>query len=309
MKRKNLKYSFFLVPHDDGHTKKIEISGRALGFGLGCFILFALVSLFLFYHYIAIEADRAKVARLTEQNIELKEKYSLINAKLDSFAQDFAAVRKVEKIARIKADLPGMGTEIREYGYGGPNVKQWAEEEDEPDSGNGNTIIKNVDYALENLWIKVLNEKKALEEACSVLSKQEDIRLHTPSIAPMRGYISSTFGKRLDPFTNTYKRHTGIDICNRIGTPVKATANGKVVFAGWRNGYGKTIEIDHAYYKTVYAHLHKINVHKWQKVERGELIGTCGRSGRTTGTHLHYEVRINNRPINPVNYIYSEAYY
>ena len=134
---------------------------------------------------------------------------------------------------------------------------------------------------------------------------------HTPSIPPTAGYSSSTFGIRLSPFSRANEEgdgllgyHTGLDISNALDTPIQATADGVVTEAGWLDRYGWTVRIQHTdTLETLYAHLHRMNVAAGQKVSRGDILGTMGQSGRATGVHLHYEVRLGGRPVNPQPYL------
>ncbi len=122
---------------------------------------------------------------------------------------------------------------------------------------------------------------------------------------PVWGKITSKYGYRRDPFTGKFMFHYGVDIKAPWGTPVRATAEGKVIFAGWKPGYGRTVIIKHAYgFKTVYAHLSKIEVKKGIWVKSGQIIGRVGSSGRATGPHLHYEIWRYSRHVNPIKYMY-----
>jgi len=117
---------------------------------------------------------------------------------------------------------------------------------------------------------------------------------------PVAGSVSSGFGKRRDPLNNKKAFHEGIDLRGKKGEPVKATADGKVIFAGKNGGYGKCVKIDHGNgYTTNFAHLHKYHVKKGDSVNRGQTIGLVGNSGRSTGSHLHYEIAYKGKPINP----------
>lgn len=116
--------------------------------------------------------------------------------------------------------------------------------------------------------------------------------------------FTSGFGRRDDPRNGRAALHTGIDFAAARGTPIIAAAAGRVIHAGWRRGYGKVVEIEHAFgYETVYAHLSEIRVKVGDRVERGDRIGGMGSTGRSTGTHLHYEVRVGGQPVNPLRYI------
>ncbi len=138
--------------------------------------------------------------------------------------------------------------------------------------------------------------------------ERKDIISSTPSILPVKGWISSRFGYRQYPFTGEVSLHEGMDIAAFPGTPVYAPANGVVVFAGYKKGYGKVIVLDHGYeLSTLYGHLSDIMVSRWQKVERRQVIGTIGNTGNSSGPHLHYEVRISNVPVDPANYILNQT--
>jgi len=122
---------------------------------------------------------------------------------------------------------------------------------------------------------------------------------------PTSGWISSGYGSRTDPFNGRRAFHYGIDISNMIGTPVLATAAGTVVFAGANGGYGNMVKIEHAgNYLSIYAHLHRVKVKVGDTVARGDRLGTMGNTGRSSGSHLHYEVRHQDKPINPYPLIY-----
>jgi murein DD-endopeptidase MepM/ murein hydrolase activator NlpD len=126
-----------------------------------------------------------------------------------------------------------------------------------------------------------------------------------PTAAPIKNASrESPFGRRVDPFTNRIAFHAGMDLASRSSPQILAPSDGKVSFAGWMNGYGNMIEIEHGLgISTRYGHLSKINVSEDQVVKEGQIIGVQGSTGRSTGAHLHYEVRFNNRPINPAPFI------
>lgn len=130
---------------------------------------------------------------------------------------------------------------------------------------------------------------------------------HTPSIWPVAGTLESGFGGRRNPFGgSSYEFHSGQDIDAEWGTPVIAGAKGTVTFSGWQNGYGQLVVVDHGGGLTTrYGHLSTIAASVGQLVQRGEFLGRVGSTGRSTGPHLHYEVRINDQPVNPLQYLRS----
>jgi len=134
---------------------------------------------------------------------------------------------------------------------------------------------------------------------------------HTPSIPPTAGVLTSPFGIRLNPFTRTNGEeggllgfHSGIDIANSANTPIQVTADGEVVEAGWMDRYGNGVVVSHnPQVETLYGHMARVRVKVGQKVIRGDILGDMGQTGNATGVHLHYEVRLNGRPVNPMPYM------
>jgi len=156
----------------------------------------------------------------------------------------------------------------------------------------------------------------ALEEKMNQLEKDMQAyeavlrkRGYTPSVWPVEGKLESGFGGRRNPFGgNSYEFHPGQDIDAPWGAPVIAGANGNITFVGWQNGYGQLVVIDHGGGLTTrYGHLSHIDVSQGQTVTRGQFIARVGSTGRSTGPHLHYEVRINDEPVNPLQYLLTSA--
>jgi septal ring factor EnvC (AmiA/AmiB activator) len=131
---------------------------------------------------------------------------------------------------------------------------------------------------------------------------------YTPSIWPVLGHITDGFGERLDPFSGEGAFHTGVDVGADYGAPVHVTADGMVLDAGQHSGYGRVVIVDHGFgITTWYAHLSSYAVVPGTRLKRGEVIGYAGISGRSTGPHVHYEVRMNNAPVNPWRYMKATA--
>ena len=155
---------------------------------------------------------------------------------------------------------------------------------------------------------KMAFRSKRVDTDLSVLEQklvaQSQLLSSTPSIAPVRGILTDGFGGRSDPFTGEPGNHNAIDISSAIGQAVRAPADGIVVKAEWANGYGNVIYLSHGYgFSTRYGHLSAYAAKPGQHVKRGDVIAYVGSTGRSTGPHLHYEVRLNNVPVNPLAYI------
>ena len=146
--------------------------------------------------------------------------------------------------------------------------------------------------------------EQSLEELRDGLAERAAFEASKPSIMPAYGAITSYFGMRASPFGWGYEFHSGLDIAARYGTPIFATADGTVTFAGMDGDYGRTVQIDHGYgYTTLYGHTSRLNVQVGQKVKRGEVIAWVGSSGLSSGPHVHYTVRVNGRLVDPLPYI------
>ncbi len=164
--------------------------------------------------------------------------------------------------------------------------------------------IRRVHWELEQLQMEAALQEQHAQRIENFFDSQRSLLAATPTIWPVRGWVTSGFGHRRSPFTGTLQMHEGIDIGARKGTPVKASADGIVIFAGWKGDYGRMVTIDHGYgFRTRYGHFDTLQVRNGQRVKRGTVIGTVGTTGQTTGPHLHYEVRLHNVPTNPKAYM------
>jgi murein DD-endopeptidase MepM/ murein hydrolase activator NlpD len=165
-------------------------------------------------------------------------------------------------------------------------------------------LVRKMHNFLEQLQTETRLEEIQQEELMAVLRSNQGFFASTPSIWPTEGWVTSKFGYRRSPFTERREFHKGLDIAGPNGTPIYSTAKGKVIGSGKDGAYGLTVTIDHGSgIVTNYAHLQSIAVKDGQNVSRGELLGYMGSSGRTTGPHLHYEVRLNGIPVDPMRYI------
>ncbi len=165
-------------------------------------------------------------------------------------------------------------------------------------------LARKMQDFLNELGEDVRLEEVLQQELIVAVREKRTSLLSTPSIWPVEGYVSSNFGMRKSPFGRGRAFHKGIDIGQRRGTPVVATASGKVKQSGWDGAYGISVEIDHGIgIVTKYAHMQKSMVKVGQWLQRGEVLGLVGSTGRSTGPHLHYEVQVGGVPVNPMRYI------
>lgn len=168
-------------------------------------------------------------------------------------------------------------------------------------------ITRKVDLLERELYVQA----KSYEDILG-LAKTREVRMENiPAIQPVLNKdltrVASGYGYRMDPVYHTPRFHAGMDFTSPVGTDVYATGNGKVEFVGWKQGYGNTVIVSHGFdYKTLYAHLSKTLVHMGQRVNRGDVIALVGNTGKSTGPHLHYEVRLKDKPVDPRNFYFQD---
>jgi murein DD-endopeptidase MepM/ murein hydrolase activator NlpD len=228
--------------------------------------------------------QQAAHLRTAVENQRLRAENELQRQELNALSN---RVEAVEDTSRKLAEKSGVvNEEVVLPGTGGPAVP----------------LDANSLAALEGKMNQLERNIKAYE---SVLRE----RGYTPSVWPVVGKLESGFGGRRNPFGgSSFEFHSGQDIDAATGDPVVAGASGKVTFVGWQNGYGQLVVIDHGGGLTTrYGHLSHIDVEAGQMVERSQFIGRVGSTGRSTGPHLHYEIRINDQPVNPLQYLLTSA--
>jgi len=297
------KFSILFIPQKNG---KIVQKNVSLGFIVFLLINLAVVfglNVFLSLDTTTRALDKLKLSRLEKDNNYLEAKLGDLNSAILSLKEQMAGLIEKEKNVRMVFGLPEVDAEIRELGVGGPvsnqrfNVGPQVEQADMTESD------------LDKLLRQARFEKENFDYIYSSLSGRKKFLDHTPAIIPTAGYFSCGFGNRVDPFTGINQPHLGVDLAADIGTLVYATADGIVSSVERDVGLGRVVKINHLYgYLTVYGHLSQIKVAQGQSVKRGEIIGTVGNTGLTTGPHLHYEVHFQGQPQNPVRYFLNSEY-
>jgi murein DD-endopeptidase MepM/ murein hydrolase activator NlpD len=174
----------------------------------------------------------------------------------------------------------------------------------DPDDPALRKEYERLDERFTDLNRDTLHVEQILQDQYELLADQKAFLAALPTRKPTVGYFTSGFGIRKSPYGGRIKMHEGLDIANRPGTPIKAPADGVVSFVDSKAGYGQTLIIDHGYgVETWYGHTRKVTVTKGQKIRRGETVALMGNSGRSTGPHVHYEVRVHGTPVDPLSYI------
>lgn len=252
--------------------------------------------------------DSPKERQLKRENKQLEFRYTLLEKKIQQIENVLSDLQfRDDNIYRTIFEVEPIPETMRSAGFGGMNRYE------ELEGYDNSELVINTSKRIDKLMKQLYVQSKSFDEIVRLAKSKEKWLASMPAIVPIlfkdHYKLLSHFGSRYDPvYKNTVKMHEGIDLAGSIGTNVRSSGNGTVKVAEYTSGgYGNEIVVDHGFgYTTRYAHLSKILVIPGQTVRRGEIIGKLGSTGKSTGPHLHYEVRKNNVPVNPVNFFYLD---
>ena len=297
------RWTVVLVPHDAEPSRILEVSYRLVRTVIAGGVLAAAAALGLGYVTLSRTVDLSQSARLAQENARLEQQLDELHGRLTTLTDTLSRISQRDARIRVLANLEPIDPQVQEAGIGGPMV---SEIEGAVGSAMRRTSEVRVDL---NALIRRANLlASSFKEAADSLSVHSARLSATPSIMPTQGWLSSAFSSmRSHPILHVARPHEGIDVTAPMGTPIEAPAAGVVRDAGWEAGYGNTIVIDHGFgTETKFAHASKILVREGQRVARGQRIALVGNTGLATGPHLHYEVHVNGRPVDPLRYVLPE---
>ena len=274
------KYNTIIfVPHARARFRKLTVSTRFLGLWVAAAagLLVAAVG-FGWAYFASVRTDR-QYRNALEENARLRATAATLHQRIDGISKQLA---DFEARTRRLAIVAGLSDSVRN-GVGGPRT-----------SAEESSVLSQQGT--------LLADRLALLE--DQFSRRSALIASTPTVWPVHGAVNSGFGLRADPFTGQPAFHEGLDISTARSEPVLAAADGVVLRSGWAGEYGKAIEIAHGdRYATLYGHLEETLVREGQAVHRGDRVGLVGSTGRSTAPHLHYEVHVDGRAVNPLEYI------
>jgi len=254
--------------------------------------------------------QHAKSPRLVyyeKENQELRNEYQALTVELREDEMMLSELRrKDDRLYRSICGMDPLPASIREAGTGGAAMHTSLKSISEPN------VVNDVFDKIDKVLMKARIQSSSFEDLEEVAATKQQLLASKPMIQPIspadRIWLTSTFGYRIDPFTKARRAHYGIDLAGQYGLKIHATGDGVVEVAQHNlYGYGKEVVIDHGFgYESRYAHLLEILVKPGQEVKRGQVVGTLGSSGRSTGPHLHYEITLDGRPINPMYHFYED---
>ena len=293
--------TLMLVPGRTGQIRRWTLRRRLIRTLEAAAIVAALLLVVGSVDYVRLRTQVSELNQLRTEAREQRQEISAYSERMRNLTDELARVGEFDRKLRVIADLePGSAATLA--GIGGL-------ESDGLELGltSGLTRARRQERmmrGLENLGEAAKRRQESLQELLSHLESQTARLSATPSIAPTKGWVTSTFGYRTSPFTGLRELHRGLDVAGRAGTPIVASADGRVRIAQKHRGLGHMVILRHGYgIETLYGHLAEILVKQGERVRRGERIGLMGSSGRSTGTHLHYQINVNGVAVSPKNYI------
>lgn len=303
------KFCVLVLGRSGKTVKQLQCSRTTL---IGATVVAAItltVTLYGLFNYFALQRRLADNHKLEQQLAQQSEEVLQYQKQIQSFASQINEIKerivqlnKFEKKIRVIANIDQPGHHDALFGVGGSTP-----EDLNPDietSQQHIQLIKAMHNRAEELKEATAKQQDNFTSLLNQLEDRKNLLAHTPTIRPADGWVASTFGYRQSPFTGQREFHKGMDIANRLGTAIKATADGVVTYASEKGSLGMALIIDHGHGVTTrYGHLEKITCKPGERVHRGEVIAAMGNTGRSTGPHLHYEVRLNGVPVNPAKYI------
>ena len=330
------KITLFIVTNEAGRTRKLVLpAGWAKGIVLLTVVLIVALSA-AFVDYFGLLAQTAENKKLKAENAQMIKQFQVVEGKVSALETSLERVKTFATKLKLITNVDGEDRSMKLAMGAGQAGNQAVEELDQPMEQRGSVgEVEKQDEAFSQQPVlndnkgelaasgrkdyvtlvvrieKSIKESQLREQSVldlwETLSERQSLLSSTPNIRPAKGWFTSRFGYRVSPFTGKPALHAGLDIAAAPGSPVYATADGVVTFAGYDEGYGKIITIDHGYGVTTrFGHNAQIYVQLGQKISRWDVISSIGNTGRSTGPHLHYEVRVNGVPRDPSLYILDD---
>jgi murein DD-endopeptidase MepM/ murein hydrolase activator NlpD len=302
------RWTVMLVPHGSGSSRAVEVSQTVVKALVGIGGIVALLFLVLGGTALSRGVNVTKSRALERENRLLASEVARLRERLVGLRDTLNVFSEREQGLRLLAGLSPTDREVQQAGIGGPSG-QWSERDSLNAVGpNGmQALAARVD--MDQLTRRANILVRSISEAYDTLSSHQARLAATPSLMPTKGWLTSAFAReRVHPILHLARPHEGIDVTAPMNAEIEAPAAGIVTQVSWVEGYGNMLTIDHGYgLVTRYAHCSKILVVRGQRVKRGQKVAQVGSTGLSTGPHLHYEVWVNGRPVNPMKYVLPDA--
>lgn len=317
----NRSYTFMLIPERTREVSSVQIPAWVLKSALFFGIVIAGLIVLAVFNYSFILNQLSDNYSLRAENRRLKGQLQVFKVKLGTLETSVERIQNFRDKLRVitgsesqtpQTDLNNIPDSLENTGKPAKEIPALKTLESsfhpaDPEKYEFQKAYQEIDTKIIQATARALALESDLQNQYVNLMDQRDFLNAKPTRKPVVGYYTSGFGVRRSPVGGRLKMHEGLDIANYVGAPIQATADGIVVFATVKAGYGQTVIVDHGYgVQTWYAHTKKILVKRGQKINRGDLVAQLGNSGQSTGPHLHYEIRINGIPVDPLSYILED---
>ncbi|HUF68126.1 MAG TPA: M23 family metallopeptidase [Longimicrobiales bacterium] len=303
------EWNLWIVDDDETDIRRYSVSRNAVRLAIGG----ALIAVAFLGSALTQLIHRAGTSienhRLASTNLRLAGELESLRSRVDTLRTSLDVLAANDEQYRALAGLQPLDADVRRVGIGGPGMETLTASPLYPLDREAAAATVGASIEVDELLRRARLLAFSWREAGDALEDRRDDMAATPAIMPTEGYITSGFSlNRLHPILGIRRPHLGLDIVASPGTPVVATADGRVSFVGRKGEFGITVEIDHGFGRmTRYAHLARATARRGQRVERGDAVGDVGNTGLAVGTHLHYEVFVDGRPANPRSYILDDV--
>ena len=300
--RKKEYFTIVILPGPNSRVRKFSISKSLLRNSLIAAAVLILLSTGLFGEYVSMAGKVIELNSLRREASSQHAQLMQIAASVVDMKTQMARIKELsDKLSSAAGNVAGRSFGVKgtggSSGIGAISLEEFGRKSHEE-------AAAQMSQELQGLKSDASSEEARIKKLMGYFEQRNSIIACTPSIWPVKGFITSNFGYRNSPIYGTTEFHSGLDIANDVGTPVHATADGTVLEVGLSSSYGRFIKLQHGYgIVTMYCHLSKTSVHEGERVNKGDVIGALGTTGNSTGPHLHYEVRVNGVPVNPMKYI------
>ncbi len=295
------KYTIMVVPKATSKMRSFKVSEKAIQISMSVLIVCVVATGFFIYQFFSYRSKANQLMPLRMSYNQQKVHLQTLAQTTSNLKKDINRLEKFNRKFRVLVGLPKMEENIQQVsGMGGgleETLVAFTQRREQE-------FINRMQRDLNKLCLRAQKQQDNLLELSEVVEEKKSLLACTPSIWPTRGWLTSGYGYRNSPFTGQREMHKGLDIATSFNQPVKAPADGVVTYAGRKGGLGKVIVIEHGYgYSTRFGHNSRLAAKAGDRVKRGKVIAYVGNTGRSTGPHLHYELRINGVPVNPFNYL------
>jgi len=292
------------VPQDSKRVFKITIPFYAAIASLAGLCVILIFVCYVLFNYFYVMTEFSSIDDIQARNKKLGKQLFSYKTRIDDVENSLERLKTLTTKLKIISNLGSAERGVDSELYSDADIIEGIDDFSMSTDAEIDDEFRKMQTKLKDIEYRMAYQEEDLTKIGEYLSEQSALLAATPSIVPVKGWVTSSFGSRLDPFTRRIERHEGLDISTRPGTPVVAPADGVVTFAGSKPGYGLMLTIDHGYgITTVYGHNSRFFVAQGTKVKRGMPISAVGNTGKSTGPHLHYEVKVNGIQVDPRKFI------